>query len=500
MRVHLLEQRQIVLAKAVGSLQRGVGRLAQQFQHIARIAQAGFKQFALDAQHAPVAQRAPVRHIPGAGDDFELWEMLPDHVGDFQRLLHVIDRQHQHFGAGRTRRAQQIEPGRVAVKHPVAEAAHRFYFFGVVIQHGGGDALRQQHASDDLAVAAKTGNDDRRFLRLGDFRQRWLLGPGLRVARQQQLVHGHQQQRADEHRQRHRANQQRSHFVGKNIGARRRLEHDKGKFAALGQQQRKHRALLIRQLHRAGQRVDGSEFQAQKTDHDQQHVDRKFAQHAKVNAHADGHEKQAQQQRLERLQIGFQRAAVFAVGQQHAGQKSAQRHRQADPLHQRSNADHQQQRGGGENLRGAAVGNPAQQRTQQQSPAQNDARNGGDDAQRFKQPVRMGDGRVFAADGCQQRHQRQNRNRRHVLKQQNRKTGLAAGRAHQVALADGLKRNRGRGQGQTQRGHQRRRPFDAASYANAGQQRGATEQLHAAPAENRATQAPQAVRFEFQAN
>ena len=44
----------------------------------------------------------------------------------------------------------------------------------------------------------------------------------------------------------------------------------------------------------------------------------------------DRDEEQAQQQALERLDVGLELVAVLRVGQQHAGQERAQRHRQAD--------------------------------------------------------------------------------------------------------------------------------------------------------------------------
>ena len=38
--------------------------------------------------------------------------------------------------------------------------------FHVVVEDGGAYVLRQQHAGDDLTIAAKAGNDDGRFLLL----------------------------------------------------------------------------------------------------------------------------------------------------------------------------------------------------------------------------------------------------------------------------------------------------------------------------------------------
>ena len=49
-------------------------------------------------------------------------------------------------------------------------------------------------------------------------------------------------------------------------------------------------------------------------------------------------EEQAQEQALEGLDVRLELVAEFAVGQQHAGQKSAQRQRQADLAHQQRRA------------------------------------------------------------------------------------------------------------------------------------------------------------------
>ena len=75
-----------------------------------------------------------------------------------------------------------------------------------MVEHGRRNALHQQRASDDLAVAAKSRNDDGRLLGLGNFFHRWLRSLG--VAGYQQPVNRHQQERADQHGQRHGTDQQ----------------------------------------------------------------------------------------------------------------------------------------------------------------------------------------------------------------------------------------------------------------------------------------------------
>ena len=99
--------------------------------------------------------------------------------------------------------------------------------------------------------------------------------------------------------------------------------------------------------------------------------------HGEVDAHAHRDEEQPEQQALERLDVGLELAPVFALGQQHAGQKGAERHRQADRLHQRGGGHHQQQGRGGEDLGRLAARDPAQRGAQQQPAAEHD---GGDDA------------------------------------------------------------------------------------------------------------------------
>ena len=71
---------------------------------------------------------------------------------------------------------------------------------------------------------------------------------------------------------------------------------------------------------------------------------------------------------------------------------------------------------------------------------------------------------------------------------------------HQVALAQDLQANGGGRQAQTQTRHQRGGPRHAERHGYAGEQRGATEHLRAAPAKNRPAQIPQALWLKLQAN
>ena len=74
------------------------------------------------------------------------------------------------------------------------------------------------------------------------------------------------------------------------------------------------------------------------------------ADQPEVDLRADRDEEQAEQQPLERLDVGLELVAVLAVGEHHAGEERAERGRQPDLLHEQRDADHDQQRGGGERL------------------------------------------------------------------------------------------------------------------------------------------------------
>ena len=75
-----------------------------------------------------------------------------------------------------------------------------------------------------------------------------------------------------------------------------------------------------------------SELHDQQSRHEQRDAPWLIEQQAEVGGHADRHEEQAEQQPLERLDVGFELVAVLAVGQQQTGDESAERHRHADRI------------------------------------------------------------------------------------------------------------------------------------------------------------------------
>jgi len=71
---------------------------------------------------------------------------------------------------------------------------------------------------------------------------------------------------------------------------------------------------------------DAQEYELHRHEAQHDRGDRtRLAEHARqVDAHAHGHEEQAQQQALEGLDLGLEFVPEFRVGQQHAGQERAQ--------------------------------------------------------------------------------------------------------------------------------------------------------------------------------
>ena len=122
--VKLFKQGQVMTAKTHGGFAGFVWWVAQQFQHASGAAQAGLEQFALHQLHAFVAQTVPVGHVPGAGHDVQVGKVFLGDIHNLERLLHIVNRDHQHPSGLRARNAQQVQTGGVAIKNPVAERSY----------------------------------------------------------------------------------------------------------------------------------------------------------------------------------------------------------------------------------------------------------------------------------------------------------------------------------------------------------------------------------------
>ena len=95
------------------------------------------------------------------GDYVDIRAFAPHVLDHLDRVPCVIDRHHQQLCIVQSGRVKQIGPGRVAEKHPGAEAPQPFDEFGAVIEDHGLVSVRQQYAVDDLAEPSMTGDDGR---------------------------------------------------------------------------------------------------------------------------------------------------------------------------------------------------------------------------------------------------------------------------------------------------------------------------------------------------
>ncbi len=84
-------------AEHLDGAQRLDGRNAQGVQHFLGKAQAGMKGLADEAVDVAVDQQMGMAAIAGADEDLEMGKMALHHVGDEQRLLHVVERDHISF-------------------------------------------------------------------------------------------------------------------------------------------------------------------------------------------------------------------------------------------------------------------------------------------------------------------------------------------------------------------------------------------------------------------
>ena len=144
------------------------------------------------------------------------------------------------------------------------------------------------------------------------------------------------------------------------------------------------------------------------------------------------------------------------------------------------------------------LGDPAQRRPQQQPAAEDDR---GDRADRLGGAQPAAAAASCAGGDGEERQQRQDRDRGDVLQQRDAEHALARGRGHAGCARRG---RRGRSPSTTSPGRARRRrasrqSMPKASAPSASSARRA-EQLHAAPAEDRLPQRPEALRLELQAD
>ena len=285
--------------------------------------------------------------IARPGHDLHMRKMFAHQFGGAQRRLHVVDRQHENLGVPQLGRVQQIEVGRVAVKHLEPEPAHRFHLLGIHIQRREAGSPRQQQATDDLADPPETGDHHFAGLRRHFVEgARWLLrrvGPDQKIADQQQ-------QRRHRHRQRHHQRQLVGLHLAEHPERLGRIEQHKREFAPLGQGQRQHAGFGLHAAEQPAQAVEREELDRHESGGEPENLQRKFHQQTQVGGHPHRHEEQTEKQALKGRDRRLQLVTELGIGQQHPGDEGTEGHGQPAGLHQKRQPQHRHQRRGGEHL------------------------------------------------------------------------------------------------------------------------------------------------------
>lgn len=187
---------------------------------------------------------------------------------------------------------------------------------------------------------------------------------------------------------------------------------------------------------------------------------------------------------------------VFGVSQHDANQEGAERHRQANRLHDKRRADDQKQGGGGEDLVRASQRDDAESGGQQIPADQNDPHDRAD---------RLGDrqppaGRLaFRARG-QERHHGKERHNGEILKQQDRESGCPIRGVKRAPLFQDLKSECRRRQGKPRSRNKRRWKAQTGEHQDAREQRSGDHHLGEAEPENLAPHDPEPLWAQLQTN
>ena len=152
----------------------------------------------------------------------------------------------------------------------------------------------------------------------------------------------------------------------------RHADADEGEFAARTEQEAHFHCDRPRQAEQLGQADDDQRFDGDQRGDAGGQQQRIAQQFANVDVHADGEEENAEQQSLERRDGGFDRLAVFGLGQQKAGDEGAERHRQPGLAGYHAGGDDHEQSSGDEQIARPRRHHHVKQRLQQDAAEQDD--------------------------------------------------------------------------------------------------------------------------------
>ena len=413
-----------------------------------------------------------------------------------QVFFRILGRDDEDLGLVGLRRAQQIEPRRVAVEHLVAELTDEIDLLGIAFERRERNMVRVEQARDDLADATEAGDD---HAWRGTVDEVELARRQLRLAvERRELGAQANQQRRRRHRQRDDQHQQIAMRRIEQPVGRGEREHDECEFTALREDRRQRdRLRVVLARGDARDRVEHDRLQHQQCR--EQAADQLWLAHQPldVERHADTDEEEAEQEALERLDLRFDLVAVFGVGEQHAGDERAERHRDADQIHDPCRADDDEQCGRREYFRRGGARGRAEHRPQKVTAADDDHRNRDDHAQR-RQRAGAGVGRRMR--DRERRNQREDRDSGNILEQQDRKAEPAVRGADFLALGEDLQIDRRRGERQAEPDDERSLPVETEREGDAADRGSRQDKLQAADAEHVAPHDPQALRRQLHAD
>ncbi len=313
-----------------------------------------------EPQRVPAVERA---HVQPRLRKLVL-RQFDDAIGEFR----LVDADQDGIGLARARRAQDVEPGAVAVVDLEAEVAGRADHVDVGVDDRDVDVARQQRLAHHLAEPAETDDQhatgEARRLLDAVHRDR-----GLRQEAIEQQHHDRRERHRQDHDGRHHGPRTRVEDARRQRGG---IEHE-GEFAALREQGRALHGLAVIRAERPrdcidSQRLHGHECgDAGRNDLPVRRDD------AEVERHADREEEQSEQDAAKRLDVGFELMPERRFGQQHAGDECAHRHRQAAPLHEQRGAEHDQQRRSGHDVPAAERSDDAEHRVDRPAPRRQQA-------------------------------------------------------------------------------------------------------------------------------
>ena len=282
-----------------------------------------------------------------------------------------------------------------------------------------------QHVADQLADPAVTDDDDAPRLVAGR-REAGEIGIVGRRARGD--PRGERRERGNgHHRQGHRHHQMRADLRPHEPLRDARADQGEREFAAGTEQQRDLARHGETQPQRQRQHENDRGLDRDQSERKAEREQRPGDDRADVQAGADRHEEQAEQQALERLDRHLDLAPVFGFGQQQSGDECAERHRQAGHRRHDRRAHDDQQARGHEEFRRMRLGDLMEQRPQQQPAGADDERQRGRRRQDGEQQSLAQAAAQALAAHAEHRHHEQHGRDHQVLRQQHGESG-AAGR------------------------------------------------------------------------